>query len=156
LAGAILTWEALPVNSRPSHPMVLLWTDNMSARAGSKKITGMKALQGRALARILAHLMLSDVGIEAEHIKGILNVIANFFSRLSATHDVSSFTYLQLQTKFPWLRLSRHFIPSSELHVLIYTALSSAFMTLPTMRVKLGQLLAEQTTLTQTIVRTQN
>ena len=43
----------------------------MSARAWSKKIAGMKALQGKALAWILAHLlMFSDVGIEAE--RGII------------------------------------------------------------------------------------
>ena len=158
LAGAILAWEALPVDSRPSHPMVLLWTDNMSARAWSKKVAGMKAPQGRALARILAHLlMFSDVGIEAEHIEGVLNVVADFLSRLSDTHhDVSSFTYSQLQSKFPWLRLSRRFAPSSELRALVCTALSNAFVTLPTTRVKLGHLLAERTTSTQTIVGTQN
>jgi hypothetical protein len=136
--------------------MILLWTDNMSARAWSKKIAGMKALQGKALARILAHLlMFSDVGIEAEHIKGELNTVADFLSRLSDTHDISSFTYSQLQTKFPWLRLSLHFVPSNELHALVFTALSSAFVILPTTRVKLGHLLAEQTTSTQTIVGTQ-
>jgi hypothetical protein len=158
LAGAILAWEALPVDSRPSHPMILLWTDNMSARAWTKKVAGMKALQGRALARILAHLlMFSDVGIEAEHIKGVLNVVADFLSRLSDTHtDVSSFTYSQLQTKFPWLRLSRRFVPSSELRALVYSALSSASVSLPITRIKLGHLLAERTTSTQTIVGTQN
>jgi hypothetical protein len=139
--------------------MVLLWTDNMSARAWSKKVAGMKAPQGRALARILAHLlMFSDVGIEAEHIEGVLNVVADFLSRLSddTHHDVSSFTYSQLQSKFPWLRLSHRFAPSSELRALVCSALSNAFVTLPTTRVKLGHLLAEQTTSTQTIVGTQN
>jgi hypothetical protein len=138
--------------------MVLLWTDNMTARAWSKKIAGIKALQGRALTRILAHLlMFSDISIKAEHIKGVLNIVADFLSRLATTtHDVSAFTYSQLQTKFPWLKLSRRFVPSSELLALVCLALSSASVKLPTMRVKLGQLLVEQTTLTQTFFSTQS
>jgi hypothetical protein len=60
LAGAILSWEALPVDSRPSHPMALLWTDNMmGAHAETKKIEGINALQSQALARILAYLLQS-------------------------------------------------------------------------------------------------
>ena len=42
LAGAILAWEALPVNSQPSHPMVLLWTNNMTARAWLKRLRALK------------------------------------------------------------------------------------------------------------------
>ena len=124
-----------------------------------EKIAGIKALQGRALARILAHLLMfsPEVGIEAEHIEGVLNIVADFLSRLATTtHDVSSFTYSQLQTKFPWLKLSRRFVPSSELLALVCLALSSASVKLPTMRVKLGQLLVEQTTLTQTFFSTQS
>jgi hypothetical protein len=101
--------------------------------------------------------MFSDVGTEAEHVKGELNVVADFLSRLaSTTHDVSSFTYSQLQTKFPWLKLSRRFVPSSELLALVCLALSSASVNLPTTRVKLGQLLVEQTTSTQTFFGTQS
>jgi hypothetical protein len=150
LAGAILSWEQQPPATRPPHPLVLLWTDNMTARAWTKKIAGIKAPQGRALARILAHLlMFSDLGIEAEHIEGVLNVVADFLSRLTATHDLSSFTYSQLQTKFPWLTLSRRFVPSSELLALVCSALSKAYVPLPTTRVKLGQLIAEPATSTQ-------
>jgi hypothetical protein len=158
LAGAILSWEALPADSRLIHPMILFWTDNMMARAWTKKIAGIKAPQGRALARILAHLlMFSELGIEAEHIEGLQNVVADFLSRLTAsTHDPSSFTYSQLQTKFPWLKLSRRFVPSSELLALVCSALSSAYVTLPTMHVNLGQLLVERTTLTQTFYGTQS
>jgi hypothetical protein len=46
LAGAIVAWEMLPVNSRPAHPMILLWTDNMTAKAWTKKISGIKTPQG--------------------------------------------------------------------------------------------------------------
>jgi hypothetical protein len=74
-----------------------------------------------------------EVGIEAEHIKGVLNVIADYLSRLAtSTHDVSSFTYSQLQTKFPWIKLSRRFVPSSKLLALVCSALSNASARLPT------------------------
>jgi hypothetical protein len=152
LAGAILSWEALPVDSRPSHPMVLLWTDNMTARAWTKKIAGIKSPQGRNLARILAHLlMFSELGIEANHIEGVLNVAADYLSRLATiTHNVSSFTYSHLQTKFPWLTLSRRYVPSNELLALVFLALLQPSVTPPTMRIKLGQLTAMPITSTQT------
>jgi len=151
LAGAILAWEALPANSRPAHPMLLLWTDNMTARAWVKKISGIKTPQGRSLARILAHLlMFSDLGIEAQHVKGIENIIADFLSRIALTHDPSTFTYHHLQIKFPWLRLSRRFAPSNELLALVCSALSNPSIDIPTTRIPLGQLNAEVATSTQT------
>jgi hypothetical protein len=150
LAGAILAWEQESPATRPPHPLVLLWTDNMTARAWTKKISGIKAPQGRALARLFAHLlMFSDLGVESAHIAGVLNVVADFLSRLSETHDVSSFTYSDLQTKFPWLTLSRRYVPSNELLALVCSALSNAYVPLPTTRVKLGQLLVEQATSNQ-------
>jgi hypothetical protein len=36
LAGSIVAWEMLPPASRPSHPMVLLWTDNTTAKSWTK------------------------------------------------------------------------------------------------------------------------
>jgi hypothetical protein len=81
LAGAILAWDSLPVDPRLPHPMVLLWTNNMTARAWVKKISGVKTPQGRSLARILAHLlMFLDLGIEAQHIEGIENIVTDFLS----------------------------------------------------------------------------
>jgi hypothetical protein len=88
--------------------MMLLLMDNMSARAWTKKVSGIKTPQGCSLARIFAHLlMFSEVGIEAAHIKGKDNIIADYLSRISKTHSFSSFTYETLQTQFPWLTLSR-------------------------------------------------
>jgi hypothetical protein len=145
--GAILAWEMLPANSRPPTPMVLFWTDNMTARAWTKKVSGIHTPQGRSLTHIFAHLlMFSDMGIEAQHIEGVANVIADYLSRLAETHNSASFTYAQLQTQFPWLRLSHHFIPSSELLALVYTALSKPSISIPTMRAKLRWLVVESTT----------
>jgi hypothetical protein len=157
LAGAIVSWEALPADTRPEHPLVLLWTDNITARAWTRKVSGIKSTQGRALARILAHLlMFSELGIESEHIAGIENVVADYLSRIALTHDPSSFTYHDLQTRFPWLRLSRRYVPSSELLALVCTALSSASGSIPTTRVPLGLLSAEPPTSRQTFFGQRN
>jgi hypothetical protein len=102
LAGAIVAWEMLPVDSRLVHPMILLWTDNTTAKAWTKKI---------------------------------------------------AFTYDMLQTQFPWLKLSRRFTPSKELHALVYSALSQPSVTLPTTRVKLGQMIIEPSTSKQPFFR---
>ena len=154
LAGAILAWEMLPSDSRPSHPMVLLWMDNMMAKAWTKKISGIKTPQGHSLARIFAHLlMFLDVGIEIAYIKGEKNIVADFLSRIYQTYNFSSFTYQKLQIQFPWLKLSRHFIPSSELLVLISMALLRPSVAIPTMRIKLGHLQAEPPTLKQNFFR---
>jgi hypothetical protein len=120
---------------------MLLWTDNMTAKAWTRKVAGIKTPQGRSLARIFAHLlMFSEVGIEAAHIPGEKNVIADFLSRISHTHQFSSFTYETLQTQFPWLTLSRRFAPSNELLALVFTALLRPSVNIPTTRVNLGQM----------------
>jgi hypothetical protein len=143
LAGSIMVWETFPVDTRPPHPMILLWTDNSTAKSWTKKISGLKTPQGRTLARIFAHiLMFSDVGIEAKHIPGEENVIADYLSRAKNTNDLSSFCFKQYQTQFPWLTGSRRFLPSKELLWLLTTALSRPSVNIPTVRVPLGRLQA--------------
>ena len=141
LAGSITAWEALPVDSRPAHPMILLWTDNSTAKSWTKKISGLKTPQGRSLARIFAHLlMFSDVGTEADHISGVDNIFADYLSRAKNTNDLSAFSFRQFQTMFPWLKGSRRFQPSKELLCLLITALSRPSVDIPTTRVPLGLL----------------
>ena len=150
LAGAIVAWESLPLDTRPEHPLYLFWTDNTTAKAWTKKISGIKTPQGRSLARIFAHLlMFSDTGVEADHIEGVKNVVADFLSRLADTHDFASFTYSHLQTRFPSLKLSRRFVPSSELLALVSSALLKPSVDIPTMRVKLGHMITESPTSNQ-------
>jgi hypothetical protein len=148
LAGCIFFYESLPVETRPAHPMILLWTDNSTAKSWTKKISGLKTPQGRSLARVFAHLlMFSDVGIEAQHIAGEENVIADYLSRAKNTNDMSSFSFAKFQTEFPWLTGSRRFLPSSELSCLLTTALSKQSVDIPTTRVPLGQLQSGPATL---------
>lgn len=69
LVPFILAWEGLPEDSRPCHPTVLSWTDNTTAEYWTRRIAGLKGSQGRALARIFAHLlMFSNVGTKTAYI----------------------------------------------------------------------------------------
>ena len=141
LAGSIVAWEMLPPASRPSHPMVLLWTDNTTAKSWTKKISGLKTPQGRTLARIFSHLlMFSDVGIEAGYIEGEKNTIADYLFRVQFSNDLSALSLEKMQTKFSCLKSSRPFLPSSELVSLLTTALLTQSVVIPTTRVKLGQI----------------
>jgi hypothetical protein len=64
IVGCIFVYKSLPVETRPAHPMLLLWTDNSTAKSWTKKILGLKTPQGCSLACVFAHLlMFSDVGI---------------------------------------------------------------------------------------------
>jgi hypothetical protein len=144
LAAVIVSWELLPESTRPPHPFVLLWSDNTTAKAWSKKISGIKNPQGRSLARILAHLlMFSQVGIETDYVIGEENIVADFLSRAPATHGFANFSYRHLQTRFPWLHLSRRFLPSNELLALVCSALLQPSVNIPTTRVPLGRMTTE-------------
>jgi hypothetical protein len=141
LAGCITAWEAFPVDTRPAHPMLLLWTDNTTAKSWTKRISGLKTPQGRNLARLFAHLlMFSDVGIEADHISGEKNIVADYLSRAKNSNNSFAFSFRKFKTTFPWLKGSRHFLPSSELLWLLIMALSKPSVNIPTTRVMLGQL----------------
>jgi len=144
LTGAILVWESLPTDSRPCHPVCLLWTDNTSAASWTKRVAGLKGPQGKALARIFAHLlMFSDLGINTEHLSSDLNVIANFLSHIREQDNFSQFSYSSLVQKFPQLKDCHHFHPSRELLSLIFSVLSTGSLNIPTTRVKLGWLSAK-------------
>jgi hypothetical protein len=141
LAASIRAWESLPTQSRPTNPLLLLWTDNTAAKAWTTRIAGLKAPQGHSLARIFSHLlMFSDAGVHANHIPGDDNVIADYLSRIAITHTSATFTYLDLQIRFPWLKLSRLFQPSNELHALVCSSLLTPSVNIPTTRVPLGRI----------------
>jgi hypothetical protein len=141
LAASIVSWEALPVDQRPIHPMVLSWTDNTTAEAWTKRIAGLKGSQGKALARVFAHLlMFSDVGVRAAYIEGEKNTIADYLSRLRKQNDLSRFQHLSLVQQFPRLKQCRRFLPSQELLSLVYTSLSTGYAKIPDERIPLGRI----------------
>jgi hypothetical protein len=144
LAGSILAWETLPIDCRPIHPTVLLWTDNTTAESWTKRIAGLSGPQGRALARLFAHLlMFSGVSTKAAYIEGEKNTIADHLSRLRKQDDFSQFRYTSLVQQFPQLKSCRRFHPSAELLSLVSTSLLTGSVSIPTARVALGQMLAE-------------
>ena len=100
--------------------------------------------------------MFSDVGVHADHVPGDDNVIADYLSCIALTHTSATFTYLDLQTHFPWLKLSRLFQLSNEVHVLICSSLLTPSISIPTMRVPLGQIEAISITSSQHFFITQD
>jgi hypothetical protein len=139
LAGLIVAWESLPTESRPAHPMILLLTNNTTAKSWTKQISGLKTPQGRTLARLFAHiLMFLDVGVLVVHIVGEDNVVTDdYLSRAKNTNNLPSVSFKMLRTKFPWLSGSRRFQPTSELSCLLTTALLRPSVVMPTTRVPL-------------------
>jgi hypothetical protein len=68
-------------NGVPINPIFLSKTDNTTSRAWANKATA-KSLVGLALIGVFAELLrTSDIGINCEHIAGILNEIADAISR---------------------------------------------------------------------------
>ena len=150
LAATILAWEALPQSQCPATPIILLWMDNITARSWTHKMAGLSRShpQGRALAHLFAHLlMFSTVGIEAHHVKGTANIIADHLSCLCHGNNFTHFTYCLLLQSYPWLRTCHQFEPSRELLLLLYSSLRIGSLWLLTICVLLGHLKAAKSTL---------
>jgi hypothetical protein len=144
LAGSILVGETLPIDCRPIHPTVLLWTNNTTAESWTKRIAGLSGPQGRALACLFAHLlMFLGISMKAAYIEGKKNTIADYLSRLCQQDDSSQFRYTSLVQQFPQLKSCHHFHLSAELLSLVSTSLLTGSVSIPTVRVALGQMLAE-------------
>jgi hypothetical protein len=87
--------------------------------------------------------MFSDVRVRAAYIKGEENPIADYLSRLCDQDNFSQFQYESLVTQYPWLKQCRHFLPSQELLLLVYSALSMGHVTIPDVRIPLGRIEAD-------------
>ena len=106
LVATILTWEALLQSQCPATLIILLWIDNTTAQSWTHKMVSLSHShsQGQALAHLIAHLlMLSTVGIEAHHVEGTANVIADHLSHLRHDNNYTHFTYCSLLQSYPWL-----------------------------------------------------
>jgi hypothetical protein len=142
LAASIISWEALPNDQCPIHPMVLSWTNNTTAEAWTKCITSLKGSQGKALARVFAYLlMFSDVGIHAAYNEGKKNTIAHYLSCLrKKKNNLSRFQYHSLVQQLPWLKQCCCFLLSQELLLLVYNLLSTGYAKILDERIPLGQI----------------
>ena len=90
--------------------------------------------------------MFSTVGIEAHHIEGTANVIADHLSHLRHDNDYTHFTYHSLLQSYPWLHTCHRFELSRKLLSLLYSSLRTGSLWLPTIRVLLRWLKAVKTT----------
>jgi hypothetical protein len=144
LAGSILVWESLLIDCCPVHPTVLVWTDNTTAKSWTKCIAGLLEPQGRALACLFAHLlMFLGSCMKAAYIKGEKNTIADYLSHLHQKDNFSQFCYTSLVQWFSQLKSCLCFHLSAKLLLLVSTSLLTGSVSIPTVRVMLGQMLAE-------------
>ena len=87
--------------------------------------------------------MFLGVSMKAAYIEGKKNMITDYLSRLHQQNDFSQFRYTSLVQRFPQLKSYRRFHPSAELLSLVSTSLLTGSVSIPTVRVVLGQMLAE-------------
>jgi hypothetical protein len=81
--------------------------------------------------------------VQPAYIKGKENPITNYLSRLRDQDNFSQFQYESLVTQYPWLKQCRRFLPSQELLSLVCSALSTGHVTIPDVRIPLGQIKAD-------------
>jgi hypothetical protein len=145
LAAAIVSWEAMP-QPKPVHPLFQIFTDNTTAESWTKRIAGLKSPQARSLARVLSHLLMftPDLGLSTDYVKGDLNEVADYLSRLRK--ELGSYSPLNLSAltqRYPQLSICSRFQPSQELLSLLFSSLLNGSALIPTTRVPLGLLTRE-------------
>jgi len=147
LAAAITAWECMTPTARPTHPILLILSDNKTAEAWTRRVSGMRDRSARTLGKIFAHLlMFSDVGCNAAYLEGDKNDVADYISRIFNKDHSQPVSFANITQKFPQLTGCRHFQMSAELRSLLFSALLTGSAITPTTRVPLGQLLPDKTT----------
>ena len=103
-------------------PLLLNWIDNMPAKSWIRKACT-KSGKGKLLQRILCIIMMNNpVGIKAEHIAGLENILADAISRIYST-KYSNVCFNKLMQEFPQMKSWDGFHPSQELLSLLYSGL---------------------------------
>ena len=103
-------------------PVQLNWTDNQTSKAWIKK-AATKTVKGKALQRILCCLMINNpVGLNADYIEGIKNILADRISRLYSNSAIPP-SFTSLMQEFPQMKSWNRFLPSQELLSTLYSAL---------------------------------
>ena len=112
----------------PLMPILLCMTDNTASKSWANRVTS-KSVRGQQLIGIFAQfLRLHKFGINAEHVAGIVNVLADFISRPTHFNLTHVQRCEQIFQQHPYLQTYSYFQPSPELLQL----LSSALYTKPT------------------------
>ena len=124
----------------PAQPVLLCYTDNTAAAAWATKVSS-QSHQGQCMIGALAELMrTNNLGLNAKHIAGIDNVLADFISR--PTHFNLSFSQRaeQIYQKHASARTWDYFQPSPELLQSLSSLLfSEQTLGLPNLPRNLGQ-----------------
>ena len=107
------------------HAIFLIWTDNTSAKRWTNKLTT-KSRTGQRLLCLLGDLLREyDIGINADHIPGLQNIIADYISRPEQILLSPSDRLKQIYAKHPLLSTYEVFLPSPELVAKLRSALLS-------------------------------
>jgi hypothetical protein len=114
----------------PQFPVLLNWADNTAAISWTKKMCK-SSEGGKALSRILCSQMINNkLGLNASHVAGVDNVIADRISRVHTTNTNPEFDILMQE--FPNLQYCRRYHPSPNLVSQISQALLSGLVVDPT------------------------
>ena len=95
-AAITVLFRENPSLCRHLYPLLLNWIDNMNSKSWIRKAAS-RAKKGKALQRLLYSLIINiPVGLKAEYIEGVLNVLAD---AISCTYS-SSYSKLSLKKLF--------------------------------------------------------
>jgi hypothetical protein len=109
----------------PAQPILLSLTDNTAAEMWSNKVTS-RSPQGQQLIGIIAELLRTrNIGLNARHIPGVKNVLADYISRPTNSNLSHSKRSEQIFRMNESVRTWDYFLPSPELLRSISCALSS-------------------------------
>jgi hypothetical protein len=129
----------LPPDTPPVIPILLALTDNMSSKSWVHRVIT-SSPRGQALIQIYAALLRrSSIGLQCEHIPGVLNTDPDFISRPNLS--LSTFDwYTQIYLNVPRLKSYCYFQPSPELISVLQSRLFCVSQQgLPELPKKLGQ-----------------
>ena len=102
-------------NGMPAQPVMLCRTDNTAAESWANKVNSQSA-QGQRLIGALAELLrTTNLGLNAKHIAGTENVLADFISRPTHFNLPFSQRAEQIYQKHELARTWDYFLPSHEL-----------------------------------------
>jgi hypothetical protein len=122
LAAVIVRLETLTEAQRlaffpsgiPAQPILLSFTDNISAKKWSNKLTS-KSLQGQQLISIVAELLRTkNIGLNSKHIPGVENILADSISRPTHPNLSHSERSEQIFLMHASARTWDYFLPSPE------------------------------------------
>ena len=119
------TLQQIYPNGTPAMPVLFCYTDNTSAKCWANRITTKSAKGQRLIATYAELLRTGNIGLNAEHIKGILNLIADEISRPTHFDLTHAERAEQIFRKHPSLRTYDYFLPSPELLQSLFSSLST-------------------------------